>query len=69
MKVRDNTMAFEDFSDEDGIPVEELRILRTLTNNSIEDWPNQHSRTILHTLSDIASHKSFGQASYGLLLY
>lgn len=45
-----------DFSDEEKIPPLELAILKTLADNSIEDWPQRPSRLIHHTLTNTTSH-------------
>lgn len=42
----------DDFYEEEGIPAKELAILQTLADNSMEDWPQRHSHTIRHTLSN-----------------
>lgn len=46
----------DEFLDEENIPKRELKILRTLADNLVEDWPQRRSRTICHTLSDIATY-------------
>lgn len=40
----------EDFFDEEDIPTAKLAMIRTLTENSIKDWPQKHSRKIRHML-------------------
>lgn len=54
-KAREEEVEPEDFTNKEVIPKEELHILKTLADNSI-DWPQHHSRTLKYTLTSIASY-------------
>lgn len=52
----DDSTHFETYLDEEAIPPAELEALKTLADNSREEWPKLHSWLIEHNLVETITH-------------